>query len=137
MVDFLYVWETVGFQYPFFMELSRLKGRKTCDRLLKRSQVWKGNTMIIRWCRGAPRRPDADPVRPALYVGTLASAKMQPSAVKRNRMRRRCREALRKAVLLLDQIGPVQVMLAPRSASLHCPWGDIERDIASFLRILR
>ncbi len=69
-------------------------------------------------------------------MGTIASAKLNKSAVVRNRMRRRVREALRIAVKENDEIGPVQLLLAPRTASLKAPFADIEKDIRLFLSTL-
>lgn len=73
------------------MELHRLSGRKRCDRVRTRGTLWKGKHFFVRWIPGAPAKDD-----PAgIYVGLVASTKLHKSAVKRNRMRRRCREALR------------------------------------------
>lgn len=85
------------------MKLEHLRGRKICDRVIRKGKMWRGKTMIIRWMPGAPFHPAADKSKCALYVGTLASTKLDKSAVKRNRMRRRCREALRIAVLETQQ----------------------------------
>ena len=81
------------------MRLLRLRGRKVCDRVLRNGNAWKGRHMIIRWLPGHPRHPAAKHGSEAIYVGTLASTKLDKSAVRRNRMRRRCREALRTVIL--------------------------------------
>lgn len=77
------------------MRLSRLRGRKVCENVLRKGMVWRGKTMHVRFLLGTPRHPHADPRVPSVYIGTIASSKLDKSAVKRNRMRRRVREAWR------------------------------------------
>ncbi|TSC58890.1 MAG: hypothetical protein Greene041619_268 [Candidatus Peregrinibacteria bacterium Greene0416_19] len=117
------------------MRLSRLRGRKICERLQRRGEIWKGRHLLVRWQTGAPRHPSVtDPSRPAAYVGTLASARLDKSAVRRNRMRRRCREALRTVLLSIDHIPvPVQLLLIPRSSSLGASFADLQQDVRAFL----
>ncbi len=118
------------------MRILRLRGRKTCDRLLRQGSVWKGRTMVVRWMVGHPRHPSSQLSADALYVGTIASTKLDKSAVTRNRMRRRCREALRVTCALLpaDHIrGGMQLLIAPRSSSLKAPFEEIQADIRGFL----
>ena len=113
------------------MKLSRLTGRKTCDRIRTKGYVWKGKTMIIRWlpCGGATWTEASR----GLYVGTYAPGTLHKSAVKRNRMRRRCREALRMTMQKYTQVPPTQLLLCPRIASLGAPFPDICADITSFI----
>ncbi|HVW66422.1 MAG TPA: ribonuclease P protein component [Candidatus Peribacteraceae bacterium] len=128
------------------MKLSHLRGRKINDYLMRKGTVWKGKTMMIRWLRGAPRlrqgsggqarRLNVDPAKRALYVGTVASTKLHKSAVKRNRMRRRCREALRTLVQNRTDIPTTQLLISPRIASLDSPFELIEADIQTFLSAL-
>ncbi|MBU2213490.1 ribonuclease P protein component [Patescibacteria group bacterium] len=115
------------------MKLQRLSGRKICERVMKQGKMWKGKTMTIRWISGPPRHPNIDPAVRAVYAGTFASAKLHKSAVKRNRMRRRCREALRTEVKERDILPAIQLLLAPRSSSLSCDFADIQADVRSFL----
>lgn len=115
------------------MKLNRLRGRKTSQRVMKDGKVWKGNTMVIRWLPGHPKRPDSNLSKPGIYVGTFASQKLNKSAVKRNRMRRRIREALRKHVRELEEVPTIQLLLSPRSRSLSCDFADIQEDVRSFL----
>ncbi|MDD5469891.1 MAG: ribonuclease P protein component [Candidatus Peribacteraceae bacterium] len=115
------------------MKLSRLHGRKVNDYVLRKGNVWKGKNIVIRWLRGAPKHPNVDPAAMALYVGTAASAKMEKSAVKRNRMRRRCREALRITVREVEKLPTLQLLIAPRSSSLDCAFADILQDVQKFL----
>lgn len=115
------------------MKLQHLRGRKICERVIRKGKLWRGKTMVIRWMPGAPFHPAADPTKPALYVGTLASTKLDKSAVKRNRMRRRCREALRTEVKSMTETPAAQLLLCPLSASLMAPFADIQDDIRRFL----
>lgn len=114
------------------MKLLRLRGRKVCERLLRQGKVWKGKNLNIRWTTGYPRHPASLPEVPAIYVGTLASTKLEKSAVKRNRMRRRCREALRLLAPDVSIPVSVQLLIAPRSSSLKAPFPDLQADIRAF-----
>ncbi len=117
------------------MLLLRLQGRKICDHLQRKGRVWKGKHMTIRSLPGHPRRAGADR-SDAVYVGTVASAKLDKSAVKRNRMRRRCREALRLLLRETDaRIPAIQLLLAPRSSSLWAPFPELQDDLRSFFRL--
>lgn len=119
------------------MRLLRLQGRKTCDIVQRKGQSWKGQTFSVRYLMGHPRHPSARPAVAGLYMGTLASAKLDKSAVNRNRMRRRCREALRTALLArTDALPSAQLLLSPRSSSLSAPFAVIEADVARFLTFL-
>lgn len=121
------------------MKLSRLRGRKINERLRNKkiTKLWRGNTMTIRWISGPPKSPNIDPAKRALYVGTAASLKLHKSAVKRNRMRRRCREAFRKTVREIEKLPTTQLLITPRSASLSCDFEDILEDVSRFLEVLR
>lgn len=116
------------------MKLLHLRGRKVCDRVMRNGLVWKGKTMSIRWLPGPPR--PLPPEAKGVFAGTYASAKLHKSAVKRNRMRRRCREALRTAVAERTNLPTVQLLLAPRSPSLTCAFEDISADVRAFLSTL-
>ncbi|MBI5156181.1 ribonuclease P protein component [Candidatus Peregrinibacteria bacterium] len=117
------------------MRLYHLSGRKVCDAVVRKGRVWKGKNLIVRWMSGAPKglKP---PMKQGLYVGTLASTKLSKKAVERNRMRRRCREALRLAVRERDSLPAIQLLLCPRAASLHAPFADIQREVGMFLATL-
>lgn len=115
------------------MKLSRLRGSKTAARIMKHGQVWKGTTMTIRYLMGAPKHPLLDPDDNVVYLGTFASAKLHKSAVKRNRMRRRCREAMRRAIADAKKLPTVQLLISPRSPSLGCDFGEVQADVATFL----
>ena len=123
------------------MQLLRLRGRKVCDRVIRLGYVWKGKTMIVRWLPGSPPHELKD--QKALYLGTLASLRLHKSAVKRNRMRRRCKEAFRLAVKAeggtnrASSSRSFQLLVSPRSSSLSCAFGDIQEDVSRFLSSLR
>lgn len=118
------------------MKLHRLRGRKVNDYLRRKGNVWKGRTLSIVWLRGAPKNPNVDPARMAIYVGVAASTKTDSSAVKRNRMRRRCREALRRFAKECDTLPTVQLLLRPKIRSLDCSFEEIEQDIQQFFATL-
>lgn len=118
------------------MKMMSLRGRKICDRVLRRGKLWKGQTMLIRWMAGAPFHPAANRREHAVYVGTLASRKLSKKAVERNRMRRRCREALRltlKEYCPHDASVSIQLLLCPRSPSLKAPFTLLRKEIEQFL----
>ncbi len=95
--------------------------------------------MLVRWIPGAPAHPAANAGEDAVYVGTLASRALSKKAVERNRMRRRCREALRLVLKEQDPGRPVasiQLLLCPRSSSLHAPFAHMKEDIELFLSTL-
>ena len=116
------------------MKLLRLRGRKICDRLIRHGNSWKGRHMHVRWLPGHPRHPAARHDSEGIYVGTLASSKLDKSAVKRNRMRRRCREALRMVIIDIPQLSlTLQLLIAPRSSSLSAPFPELQQDIRNFL----
>lgn len=118
------------------MRIQRLSGRKTCDRVLRKGKAWKGQTMTVRWLPGHPKRPDVDPLKPGIFAGTYASAKLEKSAVKRNRMRRRCREALRLFLKEQEKLPTLQLLIAPRSSSLSCTFAEIQADVNAFFSSL-
>ncbi len=118
------------------MPLQRLRGRKICDFVLRKGKVWKGKTLSVRFVLGAPRHPAVDPEAQALYVGCFASSKLDKSAVRRNRMRRRCREALRISLNKHGDLPAAQLLLCPKTASLDAPFEDILGDVSTFLSTL-
>ncbi len=115
------------------MQFERLSGRKINETVLRRGKVWRGKTVYIHYLRGAPRRVGVDPKKSVLYIGTFASTKLHMSAVTRNRMRRRVREAFRTVAKEWRDIAPMQLLLSPRLASLKVPFPEIQRDIRVFL----
>ncbi|TSC60859.1 MAG: hypothetical protein Greene041662_25 [Candidatus Peregrinibacteria bacterium Greene0416_62] len=75
------------------MQLLSLRGRKVCDKVIAKGNVWKGKHLMVRWLPGAPPLEPKDPK--AIYMGTLASTRLHKSAVKRNRMRRHYKDHTR------------------------------------------
>lgn len=122
--------------YHSSMHLSRLGGRKNCDRIRAKGFLWKGKHFVVRYLPGSPRGEEyVGP--PRLCIGLLASSKLDPSAVKRNRMRRRCREAFRTVLLPLSPISrSFQLLVSPRSSSLTCDFGALQEDARRFLSSL-
>lgn len=118
------------------MKLSRLRGRKNNAYLRRKGNVWKGKTMTIKWLKNAPKSPNIDPEKPAVYVGAATSLKLDKSAIRRNRMRRRCREALRRTIKEHEKLPTMQLLISPKSASLDCDFDDIVRDVDTFLSSL-
>ncbi|MBI3331329.1 ribonuclease P protein component [Candidatus Peregrinibacteria bacterium] len=118
------------------MKLLRLRGRKICDHVLRRGSVWKGTHMTIRFVAGPPRHPAADPKKTGIYLGTVASTKLEKSAVKRNRMRRRCREAFRVTLKEVEKPVTAQLLILPRSSSLTCAFPELVSDVRAFLSVL-
>ena len=115
------------------MKLKRLRGRKNNELVQRKGRAWKGNTMVIKVLPGAPKTLKETE---GVFVGTVASTKLHKSAVKRNRMRRRCREALRKAAQAYSDLPTVQLLVSPRSRSLDCAHIDIQKDVEAFLSSL-
>ena len=122
------------------MRLLHLRGRKVNNRVLVQGTLWRGKTMNIRWLPGVSYsvwREKKERSPKGLYIGTFASTKLEKSAVKRNRMRRRCREALRVVVQEEQDLPTAQLLLSPRSSSLTCAFQDILSDVRLFLSLLR
>ncbi|UPA22731.1 ribonuclease P protein component [Candidatus Peribacteria bacterium] len=113
------------------MKLLHIRSRKACDVIMRKGSVWKGKTMIVRWLPGAPKKEGPQPA--GLYLGTYASAKLDKSAVKRNRMRRRCREAFRRLVKNQDDLVTAQLLVTPKIGTLVTPFEQIESDVRTFL----
>lgn len=97
--------------------------------------------MIIHWLPTAPRHPSVDPSKCGVYFGTIASTRLDKSAVRRNRMRRRCREAFRTVlrqyseehIFTQARMPSLQLLVAPRSSSLSFPFLDLQKEVRFFL----
>ena len=117
------------------MQLYRLSGRKVCERVKQKGFLWKGKHFQARMLRGLSRTlTETAPI--GLYIGVLTSAKLHKSAVKRNRMRRRCREALRITVQKIPKLPAVQLLLLPRSSSLSAPFDELVADAGHLIASL-
>ncbi len=89
--------------------------------------------MVVRWMPGTPSsKGRTRPLAEGIYLGTFASASLDASAVKRNRMRRRCREALRLAIENLPERSSIQLLVTPRAASLDAPFEALQREADAF-----
>jgi ribonuclease P protein component len=98
--------------------------------------------MQARIIPGLPRHLPKD-AKTGIYIGTVTSAKLDKSAVKRNRMRRRCKEALRLALKektssfqLLASSSSYQLLIFPRSSSLSAPFAELSSDADRLLHFL-
>ena len=125
------------------MHLLRLHGRKVVDRVRRRGSKWRGKHMMMIYLPldAAQKRLEEGSyqlkaISCQLLVGAIASTALHKSAVKRNRMRRRCREALRISLKAeSDQRKTdIQLLICPRSTSLACDFGELLHDARNFLR---
>ncbi len=120
------------------MKLRRLQGRKVNSVIQRKGRAWKGQTMVIKWLPGTPpSKGRQGPLAEGMYLGTFASAALDSSAVRRNRMRRRCREALRLTIETLPARQSMQLLVSPRAASLDAPFELLLRDVVAFFSHLR
>ena len=117
------------------MKLLSFRSRKACDFLMRKGNQWKGKTMNVRWMMGLPKKKGVA-MKQGIYMGTYASTKLHKSAVKRNRMRRRCREAFRLSVKNQDDLSTMQLLVSPRIASLESPFEEVLADVQMFLSVL-
>jgi ribonuclease P protein component len=123
--------------YSFGMQMLHLRGRKRCDAIRTKGIAWKGKHLVVRWMKGVLPSEKARP-EGSVYVGSFAGAKLDKSAVRRNRMRRRCKEAFRLGLAKTDRaLPPTCLLISPRSSSLDCAFDELERDAISFLSTLR
>ncbi|HLC75664.1 MAG TPA: ribonuclease P protein component [Candidatus Peribacterales bacterium] len=143
------------------MQLSHLRGRKIVDRVRSKGARFRGKHMNITYVMGMPRTTMGknlsthssfdgryasaqDSFAPTsvgrqgkhFFVGTTASTKLDKSAVRRNRMRRRCREALRLTAKERQKLPVCQLLISPRSSSLDCAFQELQRDAVEFLTSL-
>jgi len=82
----------------------------------------------------ALRAPDDSSPTPGPRIG-LTVPKSLGKAVARNRIKRRLREAVRRALPLLTV--PADVVLHPRTAVLTLPFAAIEQDVAEIFRTIQ
>jgi ribonuclease P protein component len=117
------------------MNIKRLLGRKHILGLRRKGKVFKTKTMVFVYMLGPP--PLKEEATNAWYIGTAASTKLHKLAVKRNRMRRRCREAVRTTILPEQNLPTLQLLISPKSASLDAPYAQLKTDVEQFLTLLR
>ena len=117
------------------MKLSRLHGRKNCERVKTKGLLWKGKHFSVRYFGGVPKNHTGIVVSEIL-LGIVTSSKLNPSAVERNRMRRRCREALRLTLTQYNDVPVAQLILLPRSSSLRCDFTELLSEAKLLLSFL-
>jgi ribonuclease P protein component len=117
------------------MNIQRLSGRKQVLWLRRKGRVFKTKTMVLTYVVSAPLLKE--PTEPTWYIGTAASVKLNKLAVKRNRMRRRCREAVRTSLIDRHNLPTLQLLIAPRSASLDAPYAQIKEDVEQFIQFTK
>jgi ribonuclease P protein component len=108
-----------------------LRGRKLCDRIRSKGNVFKGKNMTIKWIEGLPKNIK-NPTS-GVRIGTYASTSLHKSAVQRNRMRRRCREAFRTMLTNIKEGPDMCILIHPRPQSGTCDFGDLQKDVKDFL----
>jgi ribonuclease P protein component len=96
----------------------RLRRRQDFDRVMRTKRVFAGRTVI------AFALPNAEGWR----VGVTVSRRLR-GAVRRNRLRRRLREAARSR-LLSDSGSGYDVVLVGRPDALELPWAALEEEAA-------
>ena len=130
------------------MKPQGLRGRKTVDRVRRRGTKWNGRHMKISYLfknassepvlSGALQRSSAQPPQSRraqhdiVFLGTSASLRLHKSAVKRNRMRRRCKEALRTTLQGHAKLPSCQLLMTPKSSSLSCDFSELRADAEAF-----
>lgn len=128
------------FLHTMFVILQHLRGRKTNDRVLRQGTLWRGKTFQVRWMTGVPRSvwlTEKENAPQGIYLGTFAPVSLEKRAVLRNRMRRRCREAVRILYKEETTFPTFQLLLSPRSSSLSSTFVDIEKDVRTLFSFLR
>jgi len=116
------------------MNIQRLSGRKQVGWLRRKGKVFKGKTMMFIHHLSPPLLSDS--AVETWFIGTAASAKLSKLAVKRNRMRRRCREAVRTTIIEQQHLPTLQLLIIPRSASLDAPYVQLQEDVEQFIQFI-
>ncbi len=118
------------------MKIARISGRKRVERVLRHGKNWRGKHLSLKFQMGPPDHPNIDPNVEAIYIGVMTPAKLDKSAVRRNRMRRRCREAFRRHIKE-GTFPTLQLIIRPSSSSLNCRFADLTADVSTFFSTLR
>lgn len=90
--------------------------------------------MFITYLPGAPRTQYG---KKGIFLGVVASTKLHKSAVKRNRMRRRCREAFRLTIRDEKTLPTYQMIINPKKSSMECKFGELEEDARRFVEFIK
>ena len=116
------------------MKPLKLRGRKNCEFIRRKGLKWQGKTFVARLIVGPPKNRNTDDFEKGIYLGTYATTRMHKSAVKRNKMRRRCREAIRKNMKeWTKKIPTVQLLISPKLSSLTCEFSVIDQEAQELL----
>lgn len=111
--------------------LARLKGRKRNERVQRKGQYWRGAHVTAKFLFECPSY--ATCTEPTVFLGCKTSTKLAKRAVDRNRIRRRCKEAMRLTLPQCQKIPTVQLLLAPKSSSLEAPFTELLADVNDLL----
>lgn len=114
------------------MRLQRISGRKRCAYVLLKGKRFNGKHISINWLHGPPLHPNIPRTEKGVFVGIATSTKLHSSAVKRNRMRRRVREAFRLYAKDHAHLPTVQLIARPKSSTLTCTFEAIQEDVQRF-----
>lgn len=118
------------------MQLVRLNGRSANNRVLRKGQLWRGTYCTIRYLPGVPFNQSAELPEDTVFIGSYAPVALHKHAVKRNRMRRRCKEALLYTLKLHKKMPTVQLLLAPKLSSLEADYDLIKTDMNRFYEFI-
>lgn len=110
------------------MALTSLKGEKEFRKVRAHGQAIRDPLFTLRLTEYRPRYGET--WRPRAIVGIVVSKKTLKHAVKRNRVRRRVREALRT---LPGGLPPCRAILLPNPAVLTVPFADLQDALARAL----
>ena len=121
------------------MQLKRLRGRKEVERVLRRGRRLKGKHVLIVVLPSSASSDSSASSVSSVYVAVSVSKKLAKRAVDRNRMRRRCSEALRvllKGCMQLPRsLSGAQLLLLPRPTSLNCDFEELKTELRSLLSL--
>ena len=106
--------------------MHQLRGRKLSEQVRRKGSRWRGKHMNAVFL--SDRESNGK-----LFVGTPASKKLDKSAVRRNKMRRRCRESLRvtlknitsKTSKTSTSSTSLRLILTPKYSSLTCDFEEL------------
>lgn len=118
------------------MQLVRLNGRSANNRVLRKGQLWRGTYCSIRYVFGVPFNQLSDQPEGTVFLGSFASVSLHKHAVKRNRMRRRCKEALIETLKAHQKMPTVQLLLSPKFSSLESDYDLIKTDMHRFYEFI-
>lgn len=119
-----------------YMEVLRLHGRKVNNTVLKKGQIWRGQTCIVRFLLGTPKTVLVAPPTSTVFVGTFASSSVHKHSVARNRMRRRLKEAFRLQIVEQTNLPTIQLLISPKQSSLSAPFSIVQTDIDQFFQFI-